>query len=136
MNHIEWIERYRTAWLTKDADAAASLFTADGVYLSSPTKPPHVGSAAIAAYWRKATATQRDLELRFGRPVVDGRRVVVEWWATMVDPEWKPEADNPQVTLPGCLILRFDDAGRCEELREYYNPAFAETQPPPAGWGL
>jgi hypothetical protein len=36
-----------------------------------------------------------------GRSVVTDARVAVEWWTTMVDP------DEGQITLPGCLLLRF-----------------------------
>jgi len=49
-----------------------------------------------------------------GRPFVDGNRVAVEWWTTMID-------DDLEVTLPGCLLLSFDDDGRCANLREYWN---------------
>jgi hypothetical protein len=40
-----------------------------------------------------------------GRPFVDGSRVAVEWWTTMVD-------DGDEVTLPGCLLLTFEADGR------------------------
>jgi hypothetical protein len=64
----------------------------------------------MAADWQQATATQVELDLRFGAPIADGPRVAVEGWAVMRDPEW--------VTLPGCLVLRFAPDGRCSELRE------------------
>ncbi|MEV4173797.1 nuclear transport factor 2 family protein [Nonomuraea sp. NPDC049709] len=135
MNIDQWLARYGQAWRDKDAYAAAGLFTEDGVYLSSPTAPAHVGSDAIAAYWRRATATQQEVDLRFGLPVINGRRVAVEWWAVMRDADWQPDAPSDWVTLPGCLILRFAEDGLCEELREYYNPVFGEALQPPTGWG-
>ncbi len=131
----EWIAAYGAAWRSKDDVAAAALFAADGSYLSSPTKPPHAGREAIAAYWRRATATQQDLDLRFGTPVVAGNRVTVEWWAVMRDPGWRTDASTDAVTLPGCLVLRFTDGGLCGELREYYNPTFGTASAPPPGWG-
>jgi hypothetical protein len=99
------------------------------------TGVPHVGTEAIAAYWRRATATQQDLELTFGTPVVEDNRVAVEWWAVMRDPQWRSEAPTDRVTLPGCLVLRFTPDGRCAELREYYNPLFGAVMTPPPGWG-
>jgi uncharacterized protein (TIGR02246 family) len=122
-----WIDQYQQAWRTKDADAAAGLFTDSGIYRSHPFRPPHVGRAAIRAYWERACATQQDLELRFGTPIVDRTRVAVEWWATGFEP------DGP-FTLPGCLVLRFDDGGLCEELREYWHLE-AERSEPPRDWG-
>lgn len=88
-----------------------------------------MGPEEIAAYWRQATATQHDFQLQFATPVVEVDRVAVEWWATMRDPDWYLEASSPEVTLPGCLLLRFVPNGRCAKLREYYNPHFGATLP-------
>jgi hypothetical protein len=62
-----------------------------------------------------------------GRPFVDGSRVAVEFWTTM-------RVEGEEVTLPGCLLLDFDDHGLCSHLREYwhYQPGLSE---PPTGWG-
>lgn len=111
------------------------MFVADAAYRSSPTGAAHVGRDAIARYWQRATASQRDLDLRFGVPIKTGSRVAVEWWAVMRDPEWRPDAPNDWVTLPGCLVLRFAGDGRCVELREYFNPVFGQAIPAPPGWG-
>jgi len=131
----EWIAAYGDAWRGADDAAAVALFTPDAIYLSSPTEPAHIGRDAIAAYWRRATASQQDLKLCFGMPVCDGDRVAVEWWAVMRDPDWQPAAPSDIVTLPGCLLLRFTTAGLCAELREYYNPVFGSAVVPPSGWG-
>ena len=58
--------------------------------------------SGIRDYWTRATSTQEELELRFGEPVVEGNKVVVEWWAIMRD-------EDAWITLPGCLLLRFDE---------------------------
>jgi SnoaL-like polyketide cyclase. len=134
MDYEEWIATYATAWRSKDAVAVTRLFAEDAVYRSSPTGVAHVGRDAIAEYWRRATATQQDLELRFGTPIRESNRVAVEWWAVMRDPEWRPEAAGHWVTLPGCLVLRLDADGLCSALREYYNPAFGEAIAAPPGW--
>jgi hypothetical protein len=123
-----WLARYGRAWETADEDEVADLFTAGAVYRSHVFRRPHVGRDAIRAYWRGAAGGQRDVTVRFGRPLVEGRRVAVEWWATFVD------ADEGELTLPGCLLLRFDGDGRCEELREYWH-AEPGLHEPPAGWG-
>lgn len=122
-----WIEDYATAWRQADADIVAELFTEDAVYRTSPFRAPTVGREAIRAYWRDACSTQEDLQLRFGRPLVHGNRVAVEWWATMRD-------SGEDFTLPGALILRFGSGGRCEELREYWHGEESLVEPP-EGWG-
>lgn len=135
MDLERWLAEYARAWREKDAEGVAALFTENAVYRSSPTGAAHTGREAIAAYWRRATATQAEFDLRLGAPVVAGDRAAVEWWAVMRDPDWRPEAPNEWVTLPGCLILRYAEDGRCTELREYYNPVFGEALGPPPGWG-
>jgi uncharacterized protein (TIGR02246 family) len=130
-----WIEAYGKAWRDKDADAVAALFTHDALYLSKPTEPPHKGQEGIRRYWRQATRTQRDLDLRFGDPIVAGNRAAVEWWAIMRDPDWGPRRPDDAVTLPGCLLLRFTPRGLCAELREYWNAEFGRRVTPPPGWG-
>jgi hypothetical protein len=122
-----WLEAYAGAWRYGDPDAAAALFTEDASYRSHPLRPAHAGRAAIREYWRSATATQQDVELRFGTPLVSGSLAAVEWWATMLD-------SGLPITLPGCLVLRFAPEGLCQELREYWNLGEGH-QPPPAGWG-
>ena len=42
--------------------------------------------------------------------------------------------DGREITLRGCLVLRFAPDGRCEELREYWELADGYREPPP-GWG-
>ena len=104
MNVEAWVEEYGRAWREKDADAVVGLFTEDAEYRSGPFREPSVGSAGTREYWTRATSTQEDADVRMGTPIVAGDRVAVEWWATMRD-------DGQEITLPGCLLLRFR-AGR------------------------
>lgn len=122
-----WLEAYGRAWRERDEDAVAEIFTEDGIYRSHPFQDPHVGRDAIQAYWRRACGPQEDVALRFGVPIVAGRRAAVEWWAT-----WHQE--RQERTLSGVLYLRFASDGRCEELREAWHlePGRRDA---PAGWG-
>ena len=123
-----WLEAYRRAWEDGDPEAAAALFTDDAVYRSSPFREPHLGQDGVRDYWANATGSQSGTRVRMGRPVVDGDRVAVEWWATYSD------ADEGEGTLPGILMLRFAPDGRCAELRETWNWE-AGTREPHEGWG-
>ena len=126
-NVDEWARRYARAWETRDADVLDELFTEDASYRAHPFRETHVGIAAIRDYWRVATRTQRQAEVRMGQPVVDGDRVAIEWWATLLD-------DDVEMTLPGCLLLRFAADGRCSELREYWHLEGGYSEPFD-GWG-
>jgi ketosteroid isomerase-like protein len=123
----EWIEGYGRCWEEADGEALLELFTEYAVYRSHPFREPHVGHEGIRGYWRRATRTQQDVRVRMGRPFVDGRRVAVEWWATVVD-------EGEEITLPGCLLLRFAEDGRCQELREYWHVEPGRHEPH-VGWG-
>ncbi len=124
----EWAERYRRAWEDADDEAAGALFAADATYRSDPLQEPHRGRDAIRAYWREVTAVQSNVVVAVGRAIVDGDRAVVEWWTQM-------DVGGEPVTLPGALILEFDESGLCRALREYYNWVPGARVAPPAGWG-
>lgn len=91
--------------------------------------PPYQGRAEIYAYWQRATASQENIEILWGTPVIAGNRVAIEWWATM------REAEEGEITLPGCLVLRFAGNGLCEELREYWHVEVGSRALPRTGWG-
>ncbi len=122
-----WIESYRQAWETADSAAAAALFSEDASYRSNIFEEPHRGRAGVEDYWRTVTAIQSEVTVRMGSPVIQSPRVVVEFWTTM-------RVDGGELTLPGCLLLRFDDDGLCTDLREYWH-TLPELRQPPPGWG-
>src|SRR5438445_312618 len=116
------------AWEAADAHAAADLFTDDAEYRPHPLREPFRGRAAIADYWTRATAAQGEAYVRFGWPVGNGSRVAVEWWTTIRDDE------GGEVTIPGCLVLRFAPDGRCAALRQYWHVEGGRSSPH-LGWG-
>ncbi len=123
----EWLDAYRNAWEERDPDAAAALFTDDSTYREQPYDEPFAGPQGVRDYWARVTATQADVHVEYGEPVVQGDRAAVEWWVTMVN-------GGAEITLAGEFMLRFDGSGLCRELREYWH--FTEgTHRPPAGWG-
>ena len=124
-----WLRDYAQAWERKDADAAAALFTEDCVYLEMPFDEAYMGREGVNRYWSGVTATQENVRVRTGDPVVssDQRRAAAEFWVTM-------ENAGAAVTLTGILFLRFSHDGLCAELREAWH--FAEgTIEPSQTWG-
>lgn len=128
----EWIERLRAAWVQGKSQDAAELFTVDATYRAHPFRTPLYGRGEIASYWSESTASQADLEVRFGEPLVDRDRVAVEWWANVTE-------GGHRQTDCGALVLTFPAAPSgewlCSELREYWNLADSAIAPP-QGWGL
>jgi hypothetical protein len=127
MTPVEWLAAYRAAWLQRDADAAAALFTEDATYAEQPYQDAFAGPAAVREYWSRVTATQSNIDLRYGTPISVGNRTAVEWWTTLVN-------DGAPITLAGAFILTFDASGRCRRLREYWQFAPGTHEPKP-GWG-
>ncbi len=123
----DWLRAYAQAWEERDPEAAAALFAEDAVYRSHRFRDPHVGRDGVRAYWRQATESQADVHVRLGQPVSQGRRTAVEWWTTL-------RGDEGNTTIAGCLFLRFDADGRCEELRECWHVQPGRHEPPD-GWG-
>lgn len=124
----EWVDAYAQAWRDRDPDAAAALFSEDGLYREHPLQEPHRGAKGVRAYWANVTSAQDRVDVRMGRPVesADGRRAAVEFWVRMLN-------DGAEATVVGILFLRFAE-GRCAELREtwVFEPA---DHAPHDGWG-
>jgi hypothetical protein len=118
-----WLERYRRAWIDRNAISAGELFTADAVYREQPFQAPFVGRQAIRQYWATVTATQTEIELRYGPLIVSGHHVAVEWWANLRN-------GGAPVTLAGEFFLSFAESGLCRELREYWAFTEGRVEPP------
>jgi hypothetical protein len=108
-----WIRNYTKAWLKKDAKAIASLFTEEATYHSHPFRPMTHGRKSILDYTLGALDVVQVYEVRFGKPVVEGSRAAVEYWTMM-----KEKVED--VTLAGCVMLRFAKSGLCQELHDYW----------------
>jgi ketosteroid isomerase-like protein len=127
MDVVSWLEAYRLAWENRDPEAAAALFDERSTYRSNIFEEPFEGPDGVRRYWQDVTRTQEDVRVRIGSPFGDGDRVAAEFWTTM-------RSDGADITLPGCLLLRFGDDGRCLSLREYWHVQPGRLEPPPE-WG-
>lgn len=127
MSIDEWLETYRRAWEEADAEAAVAIFTEDAQYRSNIYEEPNRGRDGVRAYWTRVTSVQSEVSVLMGRPFIDGNRATAEFWTRM-------KIEGNPVTLAGCLLLEFDDAGLCRRLREYFT--FTDgTVAPPEVWG-
>ena len=120
-----WLDGYRRAWVDRNADEAAKMFTEDAIYREHAFQTPFTGRQAIRRYWATVTATQSDIELRYGPMIVADRSVAVEWWANLRN-------GGAPITLAGEFFLLFADSGLCRELREYW--VFKEGRIEPPDW--
>jgi hypothetical protein len=127
MTPQQWLDAYRKAWVNLDADAAAALFTKDATYAEQPYQAAFAGPEGVHDYWKRVTATQGNVEIKYGTPITVGNRTAVEWWTTLTN-------GGAPITLAGAFVLTFDANGLCRTLREYWH--FTEgTKQPLSGWG-
>jgi SnoaL-like domain len=113
----DWLDAYGRAWISNDPSEVAALFSEDALYAVDPYGEPWRGRGRIVEEWTSDPEEQR--ELRFeARPLAVTRDVGVAHWAVsyrrLADPELVHELD-------GILVLRFDEAVRCTEHREWYH---------------
>jgi ketosteroid isomerase-like protein len=69
MTPVEWLDAYAKAWIQRDADAAAALFTEDATYAEQPYQAAFAGRASIRDYWSRVTATQANIDIQYGKAV-------------------------------------------------------------------
>jgi len=120
-----WAEDYKLAWNDADPGAAAALYAPDCVFRSAPFREPE----PPLDYTRRVFPEARAEDVHFGKPVEEGDRAAVEWWATLVTPAGEEQ------TLAGCSVLRFDDEGLVVEARDYWHVEPGRREPTP-GWGI
>jgi len=120
--------RYGETWQAWDAAGFLALFHEEIVYIAHPEEIVR-GIDELARYFRKEQETQGSaVRVRMGRPIVQGSRVIAEFWTTSVgqDPPW---------TCPGCLIADLDPVdGLCRRFSEYWFELEGIHEPFP-GWG-
>jgi hypothetical protein len=104
-------------------EAVVGLYAADALFSSQPFRAPYRGRDGVRRYVAAAFADERDVRARFERPVVDGDRAAVEWWASLVE-------EGREITLAGTSVLRFGPDGLVTEQRDTWNQADGRSEPP------
>lgn len=123
-----WLDEFGRVWREADADAAAALHPADGVYRNSPfLDRPYVGTEAIRGFWDRALVGVSEIDFRYGVPVIQGDRAAVEWWVTEMN-------NGEAATLAGIFLLTFDGELVCDLREAFVKQAGAHE--PHEGWGV
>lgn len=118
-----WAQVWERAWRELDPDSIEALY-ADGCLFRTH---PFRDAEDPGAYVRRVLAEESDVDVRFGRPIADGDRAAVEWWATLREA-------GEEITLAGISWLRFDGDGLVIEQRDYWAQHDGRL-PPPERWG-
>ncbi|HEY7630928.1 MAG TPA: nuclear transport factor 2 family protein [Thermoleophilaceae bacterium] len=110
-----WLNAYGRAWEGRDPEAAAALFTEDGVYAWGPYEEPMRGRDAIRARWAEVTAAQSDVQ--FSSEVLGSiESGGVAHWACEFN-----VGEDLRIYLDGIFIVVLTEDGLCSDFREWWN---------------
>ena len=112
----DWLRSYGRAWESRDPEAAATLFTKDARYHETPFGEPVLGRDGIHEYWAAATVKQRDVRFSYEILCIQEELGIARWSADYLR---HPEGEGAR--LNGIFVLKFDGAGLCQELREWWH---------------
>ena len=111
-----WLDSYKRAWEARDPAAAAALFTPDASYREMPFEPPIEGAAAIAAYWARAVAGQKDVSFTYEVLACAGDEGLCHWHCAFTA---DPGGDH--VDLDGIFRCRFADPAHVDRFQEWWH---------------
>jgi ketosteroid isomerase-like protein len=117
----KWLESYKRAWEQRDADAAADLFTENGVYAWGPFEEPMRGRDAIRTRWAEVTAAQRDVEFGFELLGTVEAGAVARWWCTFA-------VEQLRIELNGIFLVVLTEDGLCSDFREWWNERTSDVE--------
>jgi hypothetical protein len=120
----DFVRRYGETWESWDIGGFLALFTEDVIYVAHPDELME-GASALRVYFEKEKAAQGKVsEVRMGEPLIDGARVMAEFWVLAAE----------DVSIAGCLIAELCSDGRCPRFREYWFDLEGHREPF-ANWG-
>jgi ketosteroid isomerase-like protein len=111
----DWLSRYIAAWRSNERADITSLFSSDAQYRYHPYDDAIVGAEAIADAWLEDPDDPSTWEATYDAVAVDGETAVAVGLS-----RYRGTEDRPAREYHNCFVLRFDDAGRCRELTEWF----------------
>jgi ketosteroid isomerase-like protein len=104
-----WIDNYRTAWESNDAEQIGNLFTEDAAYFSEPFREPWRGRAEIVRQW----IARKD----------DPGTWTFEWHPLIVTDDLaiiEGETVYPDRRYSNLWVLRLDHSGQARQFTEWW----------------
>ena len=111
-----WLVEYGRAWRSRNAQAAANLFTEDGTYQVTPFAESMRGRAAIFKYWSHVAETERDIQFGYEVLAVTSEAGIARWWASFVI-----VPQELRTKLDGIFLISLNGDGLCQSLREWWH---------------
>lgn len=113
-----WVRKLGRAWEERNPQAAAALFSADVVYSDNPFEPALRGRTAVFEYWQSETEQHDQVRFDFSIIGITGDTGIAHWQATFTR-----VGTQHSVVLDGVIVVQFNQAGECTNLREWWHRA-------------
>jgi steroid delta-isomerase-like uncharacterized protein len=123
------VDKQRETINRHDAEAFAALYARDAVVTDPQYLEPLRGRAEVEKDIAQFLTAFPDLDVSFGRPIVDGTKHAFEitmkgtHTGPLVGPEGEIPATNKTVELPVGVFAHVDEDGRIRDERRYYDVA-------------
>jgi hypothetical protein len=111
-----WLDAYGKAWESRDAEAAAALYTENGAYQVTPFVEPMRGRKALFEYWSNVARTEENVQFGYEILVASRELNIARWSASFVI-----VPQGLKTKLDGIFVISLDEQGRCTSLREWWH---------------
>jgi hypothetical protein len=111
-----WLDACGHAWGSRNAEAAAALFTENGTYQVTPFLEPMRGRKAIYEYWREVVRTEANIRFAYEILVGNAELNIARWAASLVI-----VPPGPKTRLDGIFLISLDEEGLCKSLQEWWH---------------
>lgn len=109
------IKEYEKAWITRNPEAIASIFTKNGIYHERVLEKPFVGSNQIKKYWvDKVIGEQKNIRFKLLNFYIQDDTAIEEWEARFHNTK-----KNAEIHMKEVAILKIK-GNKIAALREYW----------------
>lgn len=110
-----WLDRYVAAWRSGDPEAIGDLFSEDVTYSQNGGQTVTEGRAAVVKDWLEASYEPDLVWEAAYEPLAIEEQVCVGVGSTRYTRD-----DGTREDFSNIFVCRFDDEGRCSDLREWW----------------
>lgn len=115
-----WLNAFKSAWHTQNPMFFASLFAAGSEYRDTPFSVP-IAYNTFEQFWFNLAQEQQDNDMVFAKvELLAGNRAIAFWRAFTTR-----KASFQRMEGDGVMLLTFNEAGLCSDLREWQHARLA-----------
>lgn len=107
-----WVENYRAAWLSNDAEEIGSLFTEDAAYFTEPFAAPWLGRETIVAGWLDRKDDPGTFTFTWHPVIVTDELAIIEGRTAYTAPAVR--------VFRNMWVLRLNNSGQARQFTEWW----------------